>query len=171
MVMLSLGADVEVDILSSQEYLSDQRQFRHRLKRALSKDNSIHKTIPIAAQFASDPCILDFGDPPAGTMWVPLWITVVGATDSQVVANATCAVYFGGDSGNLSLSNLLIPATTANTPIPFNAQIGGKDAIYGHFGDHFVVAVHGAVAAGQNIVGILRVREVHPAAMEELNTL
>lgn len=171
MVMISLGADAEIDILSSGEFNSQTDELKRLLKDNRSGDRSIHKTIPQSAEFASDPLILDFGCAPAGTMWVPLWITLCGITDSQVVANATCAVYFGGDVASLSLANLLLPASPTLTPIPFNQQLGGKDAIYGHFGDHFIVVVHGAVAANQPIIGILRVREVHPAAVEELNTL
>lgn len=171
MVMISLGAEAEVDILSSGEFHTQHDELKRILKaNRSSEDMSVHKTIPISAQWVSDPLELDFGDAPAGCMWIPLWLTVCGATDTQVLAGTTTAVYFGGDTSSPSLANLLIPGTAA-TQVPFNQQLGGKDAIYGHFGDHFMAFVHGAPAVGQNIIGILRVREVHPAAVEELNTL
>lgn len=171
MPRISLGVDAEVDVLSSEEHHDSISRLERLVRQGFEKDRSIRKTVAASGQFVADPLILDMGCAPPGALWVPLWITIVGPSDSAVVANSQSAIYLGGDTGgSRSLTSLLVPASAA-TAIPYWLSIGSIDSIYAHQGDHFYVLVHGAVAFGTSITAIGRVREVHPAAVEELNLL
>lgn len=164
----------EIDVLSKSEFDEGMKRF-DSLLRPNPKDRSIRRIEPASGQMpAAGPLVLDFGGPPAGAMWVPIWVTVTGADDRTSVANSQWALYFGGEAPSVasqppSLANLLIPAGTA-PQIPGFQQIGGKDAVYGHFGDHLYLMVYGPVA-GTPIIATARIREVHPASFEELNLL
>jgi hypothetical protein len=167
---LSLGAAGEVDLVSSDEFHEGIGGLR-KLIAPTPKDRSIRKNIPVSTRTAaSGGTLLDFGGPPSGTLWVPLWITVIGADDHTAFASATVAVYVGGEAMVLPpLGNLLIPASAA-TAVPYNQQISSKDTIYAHFGDSVFALVYGG-AGDSPVAGVLRVREVHPSNIEELNFL
>jgi hypothetical protein len=162
----SIDGGVEVDILSGDEY-------RDGIQRLLKggKDRSIRTTAFASGNMpSSGSLLLNFGGPQTGTMWVPLAVTFGGPDDHTVVANSTAAIYMGGQaSANPSLGYLLIPGNAANT-IPHWVQIGGKDSLYMHFGDHIYALIYGA-AAGTNITATLRYRMVVPSQVEELNML
>lgn len=178
-MLISLGAGVEIDILSSEEHHNSMSELRKSLNKTLSPDPSIYKTVTATGTYSQDPTILDLGAAPSGAMWVPLWLVVIGPTDSTAVANSMTAVYFGGSvdpvssgsvSSGTSLSNLLIPASAA-TAIPWWTQLGGNDPLYGHAGDHLYCVIHGGIVFQTQITAIARVREVRPSAVAELNLL
>jgi hypothetical protein len=167
---LSVGAAGEVDLVSGDEF----RDGLSRLGTMLApspKDRSIRKQVVASTRTAaSGGSLLDFGGPPSGTLWVPLWITVIGADDHTAFASAQVAVYVGGEAMVLPpVANLLVPASSA-TAVPYNQQLSSKDTIYAHFGDSVFALVYGG-AGDSPISGVLRVREVHPSNIEELNFL
>jgi hypothetical protein len=170
---MELEASAQIS-LTAEEYRSGVDKITRHLKR----DHSNRQIIPQSGVMpTTGPLLLDFGRPPHGALWVPLWLTVSGGDDHTAVANSSVATYLGGQPPNAAtigvapppLANLLIPATTA-TVIPYYVSISGKDAVYANQTDGVYCLVYGA-AAGTNIVGVLRVREVHPACAEELCVL
>lgn len=167
-VAFNLGA--EADLLSKDEFDSGMTSLASAL-RPNPKDRSIRRFgIDSGVMPATGPLLLNLGGPPANTLWIPLLIVVTGGDDHTAVAASQLAVYFGGEpSLTPPLQALLIPGSTAPM-IPYWQQIGGKDAIYGHYGDSLFVLVYGA-AAGTNIAATARVREVSPASLEELDLL
>lgn len=118
---------------------------------------------------ATGSLVLDMGSAPVGALWVPMYLTMCGTDDTTTVANATCAVYVGGDDGNLSLSNLLIPAPLV--AVPSFTQLSGSDDLKLHPGDHIYIVVRGTPAVGAQVTAILRVSEIHPSTSAELNML
>lgn len=167
--------EVEAEaILTTEEY----HRGVDRIAKGLKRDHSNRLTIPMSGVMpAAGPLLLDFGKPPNGALWVPLWLVVTGADDHTAVANSSVATYLGGQPPNSPtlasspppLMNLLIPATTA-TVIPYYVSISGKDAVYANQTDGVYCLVYGA-AAGTNLTANLRVREIHPACAEELCVL
>lgn len=167
-VSFQLGA--EADLVSKDEFDAGIGSLSNLL-RPSPKDRSLRRnTMDSGVMPAAGPLLLNLGGAPAGSLWVPLTIVVTGADDHTVVAASQLAVYFGGQpSLNPMLSQLLIPGATAPM-IPYWQQIGGKDAIYGHFGDSLFVLVYG-VAAGTNLQAAARIREIQPASLEEIDLL
>lgn len=167
-VAFVLGA--EADIASSEELDAGIGRIEGLLQ-PRGKDRSIRRIEADSTVMpAVGPALLNFGHAPANTLWVPLTILVTGGDDRTVVVGGQAAVYFGGEASfTPGLLSLLIPAST-NTAIPYWQQIGGKDAIYGHYGDSLFVLVYGA-PAGTNLMATARIREVSPAGIEEMNIL
>jgi hypothetical protein len=170
MTGVKLAGGVEIDLLGKEDFDGGLKLLGDRLA-PRPADRSLRKTVARAVTMpGSGPALLDFGGPPSGTLWVPLWITLAGADDHTSVANSQFAVYLGGQATtNPSTANLWIPGGTA-PQIPANLPTGGKDTVYAHFGDNVFVLVYG-VAGDTQLQGVLRYREVHPSNIEELNIL
>ena len=168
MASISAGFDVE---LATKDDLENGLNGLGRRLAPKPEDRSLRKTLAWSGRTAAaGGTLIDFGGPPSGCLWVPLWITVTGGDDHTAVANGQVAVYVGGEAlVTPPLGMLLIPASTA-TSVPFNQQLGGKDTVYAHFGDSVFALVYGT-AGDVAVSGVLRVREVHPSNVEELNFL
>jgi hypothetical protein len=167
---LSIGAAGEVDLVSTEEFQEGIGGLRRMLS-PTSRDRSIRRTIPRSITTSSNGSgVMNFGGPPSGAIWYPLWITVVGPDDHTSYAGHQVAVYVGGEAMvQAPLANLLIPASTA-TGVPFERKLSSRDGICAHFGDNVFVLFYGDAEAAP-FVGVLRVREVHPSNIEELNFL
>jgi hypothetical protein len=175
-VKLQLAGGMEVDILGGDEYTQGVDKICSMFH--TRKDRSNRPSLYASGVMpSSGPLLLNFGMPPVGTLWVPLWLVVTGPDDRTQVTSSSVATYLGGQAPSAAtltanpppLANLLIPGT-AETILPYYRKISGRDAVYANATDGIYCLVYGA-ASGTNITATLRVREVHPADSEQVTII
>ena len=94
---------------------------------------------------------------------------MTGADDHTSLTTSQFAIYLGGEASPTPMpGNLWIPGGGGR--LPTNVALGGKDSVNCHFGDSVFALIYG-VAGDTALNGILRVREIHPSNIGELNLL
>lgn len=165
MTLLSFGADVEVDVLSKEEFDTSIDRVMRRLP---TQQQSTWQTVSRAGVAdGTNPVVLNFGTPPAGLLWYLLNLSLVGGQDGLSTYAGSKASLCIGDSGlfngAVSTSNVLIPAPLQS--VPCYTTLGGKEDCAIHSNETVFVIISGLSAADQ-LVGNLRIRSVNASASE-----
>jgi len=95
------------------------------------------------------PVSLDCGSPNTGRIWNVTGITLLGADDSTVLANAKAALYFG-DSDTPMLSSCKVPALTIPTFSTFSDKV-----LWCHSTANAVVVVTGTATPGSQVIAMV----------------
>lgn len=148
---VTLEGGVHVDIATRDDVEEIHRRHRPKPHRAG------YRALSNGAQAGTGPLLIDFGEPPAGKLYVAQWLTIfpdtpfLGASNATV-ANVSAALFAGiprGQSGaglvysigDVIQGGLLVPS---NTNLP-------DDAI-AHGGQHLYVVLAGSgLAAGTSV--------------------
>lgn len=152
MAEVEVAGGVMLDIASGNEVRDSEARLLDRIgglrperPLALTRENQQNAVVNV-------PTVLRLGKPHAGRIWSLVYLTVAGADDRTVVANATVASYIGNPD-NPSLTGLIDPAN--GSVVPNSASFSDKQ-FWVHDDESLFVIVYGA-AAGQSLVAVARV--------------
>lgn len=147
-MLISLGADLEVDIATGGELKDGLDGVKKSVER--SKPGAylaLAGTIPAAVSG-----VIRIGRPPEGRIWNILSLTITG-NDDHTAVTGTSALYVDSDEANLSLPQLCVP----NITVPY-FQSFTKEAVWAHSTGYVCVNYQGA-GVGVQLVAVLRVAE------------
>lgn len=95
------------------------------------------------------PLSLDCGSPNTGRIWNVTGITLLGADDNTVLANAKAALYFG-DSDTPALSSCKVPGLAIPSFQTFSDRV-----LWCHSTANAVVVVTGTATVGAQVIAIV----------------
>lgn len=144
-VTLDLGA--KVDIATGQDVcdLRDDIDALGKRKPARPFYNSGIASNVIPAGNA--PLVLDLGSPATGRIWNILGVTVLGADDATVLANAKAALYLDADPIQPGLAACAVPSLAIPVFNTFSDKV-----LWCHSNGNVVVNVTGTAVAGSAVI-------------------
>lgn len=139
-MILKLGADVEIDLLTGDEVagkLKDAVTGSSARGRALTLAGS-NSVLELPTPALPGDGVIRLGQPPAGSVWNVVTVTLLGADDHTVSA-AKAALYVDADPANLNIASCLIP----NITVP-SFQAISKQTLWAHSSGRLCVNVSGS---------------------------
>lgn len=148
MAVVKLGA--EVDIATGDELNGAKREILNGIKGGRPKP--IYTVRNASAIGSGSVITLDLGSPPNGSLWELDLISTFGNDAFTNVPSLTGAVFAGDNTGNIGLSQLVLPGLTFPGSYNFRHVVILSNA-------NLLLVTSGAVSLGQQLGAVARVRE------------